>query len=48
MERILSEEEQREGGLIIELMRKMTEQEKENFRAFLVGAKSALMLKENR
>lgn len=47
MERILNEEEQREGKLIVELMQTMTEQEKENFRAFLIGAKSALSLKES-
>jgi hypothetical protein len=48
MEKILTEEEQKEGENVQDLLKVMSDQEKELFHAYLKGTEFGMSLKENK
>lgn len=48
MEKFLTAEEQKEGKVVQDLLKTMSEQEKELFQAYLKGAQFGMLLKENK
>jgi hypothetical protein len=48
MEKILTEEEQKEGNVVQDFMKVMSQQEKELFHAYLKGTEFGMSLKENK